>query len=249
MSQITEQKQVQKPARKREIVMMIYNLATMKKELAGQWMQYISPRFEFSAKLPTRFPIHNNGVLIQKHIPKGQKFPEVRYYLVILEEHQDKIITESLVLGKKDISGQMAENLVGYLTKEKKMPKNVSLVNVRKNGKVEFRYTASKYDIFVLKFSLTHEIVEIMRNCVSPAEQIILSESSQFLDNLENCQNENENKGNDRSGGRNTKKISSKAKTGNLSSNSEIGRFINPRSSRTSHQKDKSNGRQITLSF
>ncbi len=223
--------------------MMIYNLATMKKELAGQWMQYISPRFEFSAKLPTRFPIHNNGVLIQKHIPEGQKFPEVRYYLVILEEHQDKIITESLVLGKKDISGQMAENLVSYLIKEKKMPKNVNLVNVRKNGKVEFRYTASKYDVFVLKFPLTLELAEILRNCLSPAEQIILSESSQFIDN---GQYENENKENQRSGGANTKKISVKAKNRNLSSDSGIGRFI---SSRPSHQKDTSKGRQITLSF
>lgn len=173
MTEKLEQKtELEQNVRKNEGVK--YNLIKMEKDLPGYWMQYVSPEFEFTERVKynelLRFPVHDGGVIIQKHIPEGQHYPDVRYYLIMIDKENGAV--ESYVLGKKDASKEMAENLKKFILKYIRLPDKVKLERVTKKGTAEFKYWTSKYDVFTMKIEMDEEMLKVLADCLTDPEDL-----------------------------------------------------------------------------
>ena len=102
------------------------------------------------------FLVNENGVLINKKILDGDRFPSVRYYVLLADD--DNI--EAYQLSKREISNVMAENLKKYVGKNHALPNNCTIVRIQK-GKAVVKYFPTKYDIFTLYAVLPEEITGI----------------------------------------------------------------------------------------
>ena len=125
------------------------NTQKVKDILGGNWWHYISPSFafvnKFSHSLSKSFMVEENGVLINKKILDGDRYPSVRFCLLLSED--EKI--EPYLLSKKEINKVMAQNFLDYVKQHEILPKCCEIARIQK-GKAVVKYSDTKYDVFTL---------------------------------------------------------------------------------------------------
>jgi len=82
------------------------------------------------------FLVNENGVLINKRMLEGDRFPSVRFYVLLGD---DKKI-EAYQLPKREVSKVMSENLKKYVKKDHKLPENCTITRIQK-GKAVVKYS------------------------------------------------------------------------------------------------------------
>jgi hypothetical protein len=144
---------------------MIVNLYEFKEDqgLEGNWWLHLRiADFTFFDKIPSKemaeLIVENGDILIHKHVPEGERFPQIRYYLMQDERlwlQDGKVIREHL-----------AERMLVYIKEHKKYPFAAEFEKHFQNDSVQIKYHPTSFDNFSLK--LTKEMMETAE--ITPAE-------------------------------------------------------------------------------
>jgi hypothetical protein len=137
----------------------LFNLDSINK--GGFWF-LLTEDFLFTAGIPfeyrSKVTAVNKSMLVHKIFPKDptdgrSKFPETKYYFVIIEND----VLHVLDLSKKDISHEISLNLVEYLKAFRSIPNRCHFSRLW-GGRWEFKFVIhEKYDEFTLSFNPTEK--------------------------------------------------------------------------------------------
>ena len=125
---------------------MKIDLNNINDDLSGNWWLHIhSSNFGFLSKIsdPTNHEVEIEDILVHKEMKEGERFPSVRYHLV--KEKGTKLIENEKA---KEI---LADKLITYIRKHKKLPYTCKVVKFFKNGNVQINYHPTDFDNFALK--------------------------------------------------------------------------------------------------
>jgi len=125
---------------------MKINIFNIKDDLGGNWWHYINAsNFGFLSKITNLngYNVEEDDILIHKEIKEGDRFPTIRYHLII--EDGTKLIKNDEV---KEI---LADKLVEYVRENKRFPFACHLAKIFKNGNAQIDYKPTQFESFALK--------------------------------------------------------------------------------------------------
>jgi hypothetical protein len=125
---------------------MKIDLNNINDDLSGNWWLHIhSSNFGFLSKISDlkNHEVEMEDILIHKEMKEGERFPSVRYHLV-----KEKEIT---LIENEEVKEILSNQLITYITKNKKMPYACKVTKFFKNGNVQINYHPTDFDNLALK--------------------------------------------------------------------------------------------------
>ena len=136
---------------------MQLNLLGLKDDLGGNWWHHVSAsNFGFLEKIPDlkSHSVEPGDFLIHKEKKEGDRFPTIRYHLVLKKGTK--------TIENIEAKEYLAENLVGFVKHEGRFPFACTLAKIFKNGSAQVNYKPTGFDNFALKISpKTHGIDDV----------------------------------------------------------------------------------------
>ncbi|MHA1682200.1 MAG: hypothetical protein ACTSUE_14785 [Promethearchaeota archaeon] len=131
---------------KRKIPPATLNLSSIQDGLSGDWwFRIITSSFTFQeiSLNKNKLLINEGDILIHKEIKPGDRFPTTRYHNIVDKKPEE--------IEGKSVRDLLAQHLVTYYKKYKKLPPNCTFKKKFKNGSIQIVFSASKFDKFSLK--------------------------------------------------------------------------------------------------
>lgn len=125
---------------------MKINIFDIKDDLSGNWWNHIyATNFGFLDKIVDlrSHKVEVGDVLIHKEIKEGDKFPTIRYHLIVGDGTK--------IVKNDEVKEVLAEKLVEYVRENKRFPFACHLAKIFKNGNAQIDYKPTQFESFALK--------------------------------------------------------------------------------------------------
>ncbi len=125
---------------------MQINIFEIKDDLGGNWWHHIhSSNFGFLSKISDlkSHKVDESDILIHKEIKESDRFPTIRYHLIVGDETK--------TVKNDEVKEVLADKLVEYVQENKRFPFACHLAKIFKNGNAQVDYKPTQFESFALK--------------------------------------------------------------------------------------------------